>query len=246
MTDADGPVPLPPGLDLLWGRREAARRGPRPGLSVEAIVAAALDIANAEGLDAVSMAKVAQSVGFTTMSLYRYIDSKDELLQLMWNAVSGDPVELEGDTWRSRLLSWAMGQRAAIDRNVWIVQMPMATPPLAPNSLAWMERGLEAMDGTGLTDSQQIAILGLLASHALIDARMAFDARQARSGADETSSVDYGAVMRELVEADRFPRLHRAVWSGELDPSAADDDPLVGYRFDLEVILDGIEALIAP
>lgn len=245
MAESDDQTVLPPGLDLLWGRREVGRRGPKPGLNVEAIVAAAIDIANAEGLAAVSMARVAKAVGFTTMSLYRYVTNKDELLQLMWNA-SADGVlefELEGESWRSRLHGWAMAQREAIARNVWIVQMPMATPPLAPNSLTWMERGLEALDDTGLSDGDKMRVLGLIASHALIDARMAFDAQQAMGAG--AKPVDYTAILRDVVEEERFPRLHRMAWSGEADEPEPGGDPFAEYRFDLEVMLDGIEALIA-
>lgn len=245
MAESDDQTVLPPGLDLLWGRREVGRRGPKPGLNVEAIVAAAIDIANADGLAAVSMARVAKAVGFTTMSLYRYVTNKDELLQLMWNA-SADGVlefELEGESWRSKLHSWAMAQREAIARNIWIVQMPMATPPLAPNSLTWMEVGLEALDDTGLGDGEKMRILGLISSHALVDARMAYDAQQAMG--DGAKPVDYTAILREVVEEERFPRLHRVAWSGEADEPEPGGDPYAEYRFDLEVMLDGIEALIA-
>src|ERR1700729_2241264 len=75
-ADAGGPVqsapspPPPPGLDLLWGRRGRGQRGPKPGLSVAAIVAASIRIADAEGLEAGSMAHVADQLGFPTMSLY--------------------------------------------------------------------------------------------------------------------------------------------------------------------------------
>src|SRR5256885_14242131 len=95
--------PLPPGLDLLWGRRERGKRGPRPGLSAGAIVEAAIRVADAEGLEAVSMARVAHELGFTTMSLYRHVVSKDELLQLMWNgsAVGAESLVLEGEDWRA-------------------------------------------------------------------------------------------------------------------------------------------------
>src|ERR1700744_4653689 len=118
--------PLPPGLDLLWGRRERGKRGPRPGLSAEAIVDAAVRIADAEGLEAISMARVAAELGFTTMSLYRYVDSKDELLQLMFNAsaVGADSIVLEGEDWRSRIRSWAIIQRDMLDLHRWITQMP--------------------------------------------------------------------------------------------------------------------------
>src|ERR1700761_4683210 len=102
------PRPLPPGLDLLWGRRERGRRGPRPGLSADAIVDAAGRVADARGLEAVSMARVAAELGFTTMSLYRYVASKDELLQLMFNASAfgAESLVIEGDNWRSRLRAW--------------------------------------------------------------------------------------------------------------------------------------------
>src|SRR5215468_10419881 len=110
-------VPLPPGLDLLWGRRGRGKRGPRPGLSADAIVEAAIRVADAEGLEAVSMARVAHELGFTTMSLYRHVASKEELLQLMWNgsATGAEDLVIDGDGWRSRLREWAIIQRDMID-----------------------------------------------------------------------------------------------------------------------------------
>src|SRR5580692_6317953 len=153
-----GPRPLPPGLDLLWGRRERGKRGPRPGLSADQIVDAAIRLADAEGLEAVSMARVAAELGFTTMSLYRYVDSKEELLQLMWNgsARGAEDLVLEGDGWRPRLRMWAIVQRDMIDLHPWISQMPMAAPPVAPNSLVFVERGLATMDGTPLADGDKL------------------------------------------------------------------------------------------
>src|ERR1700757_4350953 len=104
------PRPLPPGLDLLWGRRERGKRGPRPGLSPDAIVEAAVRVADADGLEAVSMARVAKELGFTTMSLYRYVANKDELLQLMWNAATfgAERLVIEGDDWGARVRAWAV------------------------------------------------------------------------------------------------------------------------------------------
>ncbi len=142
-------VRLPPALEILWGQRSPGSRGPRAELDVDRIVSAAVDIANADGLEAVSMARVAKALGFTTMSLYRHVANKDDLLQLMWNASARNLKDrtVEGDTWRERLMSWAVIQRQVIEENIWIVQLPMATPPLAPNSLAWVELGLAALDG---------------------------------------------------------------------------------------------------
>src|SRR5580698_5119196 len=158
---ADDATPgLPPGLDLLWGRRAPGRRGPKPGLSVDGIVGAAVRLADGEGLEAVSMARVAKELGFTTMSLYRYVASKEELLQLMWNASAQGAEELviEGTGWRPRLQKWAEVQRDMLDRHAWITQMPMAAPPLAPNSLTFVERGLETMDGTRLAAGDKLRV----------------------------------------------------------------------------------------
>src|SRR6204780_1743725 len=152
---AGGKAPLPAGLDLLWGRREAGKRGPRPGLSADAIVDAAIRLADAEGLEGGSMARVPAGLGRTPMSLYRYVTSKEELLQLMWNgsASGSDGLVLEGDGWRAKLRNWAIVQRDMLDRHPWLTQMPMAAPPMAPNSMVFVELGLGAMDGTALADA---------------------------------------------------------------------------------------------
>ena len=249
MTSEERPA-LPPGLDLLWGRREPGRRGPRRGLSVEDIVAAAIRVADAEGLDAVSMARVASELGFTTMSLYRYVASKDELLQLMWNgsAQGAEDLKLQGDGWRSRLRSWAIVQREMLDRHPWITQMPMATPPLAPNSLAFVERGLEALDGTGLRDDDKLRVIGLLSSYTLSEARMANDAARAAAEAAAGSAAapgwSYEALLRELANEQTYPRLHRLAWSADLGGNPSGFEEREEFLFGVDAILDGVQALI--
>ena len=127
------------------------------------------------------MARVAEQLGFTTMSLYRHVTSKEELLQLMWNASAqgAEDLVLSGDAWRDRLRMWAMVQRQMMDQHPWITQMPMAAPPMAPNSLAFVEHGLEAMDDTGLTDADKLRVIGLISSYTLSEGRMAHDAARA-------------------------------------------------------------------
>jgi AcrR family transcriptional regulator len=252
MASEDSPA-LPPGLDLLWGRRGRGTRGPKPGLTVAAIVETAIAVADAEGLDAVSMARIANELGFTTMSLYRHVASKDELLQLMWNASAqgAESLILEGDDWRTRLRMWAIVQREMIDRHPWITQMPMAAPPMAPNSLTFVERGLEALDGTGLDGADKLRVIGLLSSYTLSEARMAHDAARAARHAQSAPEGDRGrapwsfeALLRELVDEATFPRLHEIAWSAQIggDPSGFDEHE--EFVFGLERILDGVEALI--
>src|SRR5580704_14826519 len=207
---AEEKVQLPAGLDLLWGRRGAGKRGPRPGLSADAIVDAAIRLADAEGLEGVSMARVAAELGRTTMSLYRYVTSKEELLQLMWNgsARGVESLVLEGDGWRARLRMWTIVQRDMLDRHPWLTQMPMAAPPMAPNSMIFVEHGLSAMDGTALADGDKLRFIGLLSSYTLSEARMANDAlRAAREQAAAAGDVaeptppwTFDALLRELAD----------------------------------------------
>jgi len=238
-------VRLPPALEILWGQRSPGSRGPRAELDVDRIVSAAVDIANADGLAAVSMARVAKALGFTTMSLYRHVANKDDLLQLMWNASARNLKDraVEGDTWRERVMSWAVIQRQVIEENIWIVQLPMATPPLAPNSLAWVEQGLAALDGLEVPDHAKIRVLGLISQHALIDARMAFDERRGRALAAESGvETDYGVLVRELADPAVYPHLTRIVGQ-EPPPGFEADDPEAEYAFDVGLILDGLESL---
>jgi AcrR family transcriptional regulator len=260
------PRPLPPGLDLLWGRRERGRRGPRPGLSADVIAAAAIRLADAEGLESVSMARVAAELGVTTMALYRYVANKDELLQLMWNAsaLGAESLVIEGDGWRTRLRAWAVIQRDMLDLHPWITQMPMAAPPVAPNSLHFVERGLEAMDETGLPDGEKIRVIGLLSSYTLSEARMAADAMravtaamaaaaQAGPGTDGPGTASpgtdgspgppdsYEALLRELVDEQTYPRLYRLAWQPEPENPPSEREQ---FLFGVDTILDGVQALI--
>jgi AcrR family transcriptional regulator len=254
-----GEVQLPAGLDLLWGRRGAGKRGPRPGLSADAIVDAAIRLADAEGLEGVSMARVAAELGFTTMSLYRYVSSKEELLQLMWNgsARGAESLLLEGDGWRAKLRSWAVIQWDMLDRHPWITQMPMAAPPMAPNSMVFVELGLGAMDGTPLADADKLRLIGLISSYTLSEARMAYDALRAARDAAAAAAGDggepappwtYDALLRELADEATYPRLYKIAWtpppgSGEGGPGAPGAPPSEReeYLFGLDRILDGIQ-----
>ena len=249
MPEAREQVPLPPGLDLLWGRRERGKRGPRAGLSADAIVAAAMRVADAEGLEAVSMARVARELRFSTMSLYRHVASKEELLQLMWNgsALGAESLVIEGDDWRSRLRAWAIIQRDMLDRHPWITQMPMAAPPVAPNSLHFVEHGLATLDETGLPDADKLRILGLLSSYTLSEARMANDAARAAAEAQAAAGdgasgppVQFESLLRELVDEQTYPRLHRIAWT----PGAATVSERDEFLFGIDRILDGVAALI--
>jgi AcrR family transcriptional regulator len=236
---------LPPVLELLWGRRSQGRRG--GGLSIDAIVEAAVRLADAEGLAGVSMSKVAAELGFTTMSLYRHVSGKDELLALMWNASAADAPKIAGDGWRERLEGWALAQMDGLQAHPWILDLPIGSPPAGPNSLQWVEQAIASFENTVLAEREKLAAVGLVTSYVLGEARMSKDEAAAiRAGGDQ-APVDFPALLRTFAAEDTYPALHRAVASGEFDdafapPATWRDNP--GFRFGLDRILDGIEVLM--
>lgn len=231
---------LPPGVARAWGLDERPRRGPRPGLSLEAITSAAVELADQEGLDALSMSRIAGRLGYTTMSLYRYVDSKDELLTLLLDAITPSQVELPGGGWRPALREWGTRQLRVLLAHPWVLSLPMPGPPLGPHSLAWVEAALAALADTPLEPWERMAVVGLVSSFSLSEARLAVQATEAAAGS-------WGQHVALLADPDRLPALTELVASGQLDGLGPQpyDDPVDDFTvFGLERILDGVQSLI--
>ena len=129
---AEAPA-LPPSLQRLWGMDPGSRPGQKPSLDVRRIAQAAIGLADEGGLEAVSMARVASSLGVTTMALYRYVASKEELLELMLEVGAGDPPPLEPDLgWREALTAWAHNLTRIYRAHPWAVEVPVPGPPRGP------------------------------------------------------------------------------------------------------------------
>jgi AcrR family transcriptional regulator len=149
------------GLELLWGQRALPSRGPRRGLDPERIVRAAIEIADEEGLAALSMRRVAGRLGVGTASLYTYIPGRPELLALMLDTMIGDaalPHTLPGG-WREKLEAWARDDWEGYQRRPWVLQIVSGRPPVGPRLLEWHESALRALDGTGLTEAETVAVV---------------------------------------------------------------------------------------
>src|SRR5439155_23227897 len=125
-------------LALLWRTRERASRKGKPDLSVDLIVRAAIDIADASGLGALSMRRVAERLGVGTMSLYTYVPGKAELLDVMLDAVYGEPDRPDAvpGGWRARLERIARENLALYQRHPWLLQVATSRPVLGPNAIA--------------------------------------------------------------------------------------------------------------
>jgi AcrR family transcriptional regulator len=222
------------GLDLL---RDAPAKERKRGLSRERVVEAAVAVADEDGLDAVSMARVAERLGFTTMSLYRHVRSKDELTLLMTNEAIGEPPEHpDGGDWRARLEQWSWDLVEGVRRHPWLLDVPLSRPPWTRGQLVWLDRALAALAGTGLTESEKAASILLLNGHVFSQARFVADLGEPQ---DLAGYVD---GLKRLLDDERFPALRRAVHAGIFDPDGDDTDD--DFRFGLERVLDGIEHLV--
>jgi AcrR family transcriptional regulator len=242
----DGGGALPPDVAAAWGLRPHPGKGPKPGLSLDRIVAAAVAIADRDGLDALSMSRVAADLGAATMSLYRYVSAKDELVRLMIDAAFGpSPALPPGIGWREALSGWAWAMRAGFRRHAWVVRIPIGGLPIMPNEVAWFERGLAGLDGSGLEEAEKASVILLVTGYvralAVTDADIA--AAIARSGAtpDEWMSA-FPRMLSRLIDPARFPALTKFIAAGVFD---VHDDPDDEFTFGLERILDGIEALVS-
>lgn len=253
MSDDARPDPeLPRGVALAWGVAAHPQRGPKRELSIERIVEAAVEIADAEGLGAVSMSRVAASLGFTTMSLYRYVTSKDDLILLMQEGAIMPPVP--DDTvvrgWREGVTAWVLALRGAYREHSWLVDIPISGAPLTPNSLLLVDWFLREVRDLPLSDGEKMSALLLLTSYARATSAQDRDLRVAAAAAADPGEVtgeSAFAALVELVTPERFPYLSPLLAAGGYvaepgtHPGDTDDD----FSFGLERILDGIEHHVA-
>jgi AcrR family transcriptional regulator len=224
-------------VERLWTARE--RREPKLGLSVERIVEAAVALADEDGLVAVSMARVAERLGFTTMALYRHVQSKDELLALMSDAVTEPSRALDDppEDWREGLERWARALRDALLRHPWYLELPIPGLRMTPNQLAWLDRGLRALAPTKLAEDEKAHVVLLLNGYVFWDVRLTSDL--ARSDAE--TDAENARLISQYVDAERYPALRPALDAGIFEDG---DDPEEHFRFGLERILDGVERLV--
>ncbi|WP_405800622.1 TetR/AcrR family transcriptional regulator [Streptomyces sp. NBC_01506] len=223
---------------LLWGPRAKPTRGPRPTLDLDRIARAGIEIADPEGLSAVSMQRVAAQLGVTKMALYRYVPGKAELVALMVEAAIGPPpaVAEQPADWRAQLENWAHGLLAAFRRHPWALDAVVGPRIMGPAELAWTERAVSALDGTGLTGAERMDAVVLLVGH------VRGITQQARAAGPEGSpEAQLNAVLGDLMRAhgERFPALGAALAS--TDQSGGQDQ---AWEFGLRCILDGLAVLI--
>jgi len=231
-------------IELLWGLQERSKRGPKPKLSLAKITRAAMEIADAEGLDALSMRRVGDNLGVTAMSLYSYVPGKAELLDLMLDAAYGEFTESQGSGWRERLEHIARENWALYLRHPWLLQVANARPVLGPNTIAKYDHELEAIEGIGLGDIDMDLVVTTLGNYVHGAVRAAIEAAQAVQQTGKTDVQwweEHAPLLAKVFDTERFPTATR-VGAAAGEEYNAPSDPLRAFEFGLRLLLDGVEA----
>lgn len=232
-------------MALLWRTPEAATG--RAGLSVDRIVATAIELADADGLGALSMRKVADKLGVGAMSLYTYVPGKGELIDLMIDTVLAetDRTVVEGG-WRPRLAHVARENLALARRHPWLLQVATSRPGLGPHLIAKYDFELGALDGIGLTDLEIDTLLSAVLAYVNGAAQTVVDAAQAPAQTGQTDDQWWEAqapLLEKVFDAERWPVAARVGQAaGEAYGAGNPED---AFEFGLQRLLDGIAAFVS-
>jgi AcrR family transcriptional regulator len=241
-------------MRLLWRIELGRKRGPKPSLTLDEIVTAAIELADEEGFEAISMRRVAERLGVGAMSLYTYVPAKSDLMDLMYDRVIGEhSVTYPEDAgWRDRLDLMARAQWDLYRQHRWTVHMPWTRVPLGPNILDAYERSAAAIAGLGLTGREMTEVLTLVASYVRGAARLADDATTlptTTSMDDAEWWAEVGSVLENVWDAARFPTLTGPEMANAWERDEGEhgyfmSEALSSFEFGLARVLDGIEVFI--
>jgi len=238
-------------MELLWrdrGTRGGGRRGPRQGLTVDRVVEAAITLADAQGLAAITMRSVAHRLGVSPMTLYTYVPGKAALLDLMLDTVYGDMprADLSGMPWRQRVEAVAQENWDLYQRHPWVADISPSRPPLGPGVMAKYEHELRAFEGLGLDDVAMDDALTFVLGFIQACARAAAQAGAIRRETAMTDAewwAEHQPLLARVFDETRFPTAARvgaaagAAHGGAYNPRHA-------YEFGLQRVLDGLGVLI--
>lgn len=238
--DRNNPDPLRT-IRLLWDPPPAPTRGPKARLTIDTIVTAAVGLADEQGTEALSMRQLARELGVGTMSLYTYVSSKAELLELMVDHVYREIRKPdEALDWRGQAFGLALQHWELYARHPWILQSNLVRLALGPHYLDASEYLYAALEQLNLSPEDIVQSAKLLDSYVQGAARGALLAQQATT-ATGVSHDEFSAAREEFwntyFDLDRYPS-HTRLWTfGGLNDQR---DP---FEFGLNRLLDGIAQL---
>ena len=231
--------------ELLWEDRSRPTRGPKPSLTPDEVVQAAIDIADEEGLAALTMQAVSARLGFTTMAVYRYFPSKEALYDAIVDAGMGlppAPQEPRGD-WRAELTAWAHAKRAMLCSRPWLAELPFVAAPHGPNWLAWLEAVVDSLSATTLSEADKGQVLSILDGYTrgASDTAISLARARARGISEREWAAAVGADLGRAIGDPRFPKFAALI---SAPPEARPRTLEESFDFGLQRVLDGIELYI--
>jgi AcrR family transcriptional regulator len=242
-------VSTPPASQPIWTRPEPGAR--RPRFSREQIAAAALAIADAEGFDAVSIRRIATALGAGTMSLYRYISAKSDLVALMDDAIMGESLIPDGELpadWREALAMIARYTRAALLRHPWAVQALQGggaagqDGAFGPNGIRHFEQSLAAVADAPLDTAAKLDLITLIDDYVFGHVLRAGEQQARSAGGEQEHAAEIAGYIQRQIATGQFPHLERLTH----DPAAQTlaDPGRLDERFErgLSALLDGAAA----
>ncbi|MEV5549534.1 TetR/AcrR family transcriptional regulator [Streptomyces sp. NPDC052309] len=243
-TERSGSGDIARTLELLWDTGRRPSRGPKPGLSLERIVEAAVGVADRDGLGAVSMRRIATELGTGTMSLYRYVPGKAELLDLMLDRVqrpSADETDFGDGTWRAALEAMGRATLALYRRHPWLLEVNQSRPILGPSALDGMEKVLARIKPMGLSDPELLSAIVAIDGYVVGAARTQVYQEEAERTSGLTDTQFWEAqqpALEKVMTSGRYPVL-ASLSEDTFDPG------FDHFEFGLQRILDGLEVLVA-
>jgi AcrR family transcriptional regulator len=234
---------MPAGKDKsvnpAWRKKRSSRRGPKPSVSAYQIARAAIHVADKEGLEAVTMQRIAGEIGLTTMALYRYVSSKSDLVDLMIDSAS-DTAPVFGkpsQPWSHRLKEWAHRCFLIYRDHPWFLEATSVRRSImGPNELSWMEAALAMLAESGLAPEERhpafLALIGHVRGHATF--------LQIRNHGELAQKWTNDLAQLLNSQGDRYPVLLNAVHSGAFSKA-----PLLAFDFGIDCILEGVHARVA-
>jgi AcrR family transcriptional regulator len=236
-------APMPRGVELAWSTSRGTKPGPRPGLSLEQIISTAIEIADEAGLAAVSLARVAISLGCATTSLYRHIRSKDDLVVLMCDTAATPPPDLptlDPQQWQKSLRDLAWQIFDLYRAHPWTLEAQPSGPPTTPNQLLWGEYMLRAMSHTTLTYPEQLRAVTLIAGYAREQARLATD-QVISDDVTPAPGKGYFQLLSTVMTPDRYPMFCRIFADDSITTSISYTHE--DFQFGLDRIMAGLTEL---
>ncbi len=231
--------------ELLWEDRSPSSRGPKAGFTPDEVALAAVEIADADGLSAVTMNAVATRLGLTTMAIYRYFPNKETLLDAVIDAGTGSPPRWTEprDGWRGEVVKWSLAKRALLCSRPWLAELPFVAAPHGPNWLSWLEAITNSLARTGLSAQDVGGVLSIVDGYTrgASDSAISLSRARAQGITEEQWAAGVGADLGRAIGDPRFPNFSAVITApSDGRPRTLEES----FLFGLERVMDGIESYV--